>query len=61
MSGEPVVYHVYPLGDDRAHDTTTRGACWCRPVIEDGTFYALVLHHSADGREQYETGARRPH
>lgn len=51
--------HVIPIDDAIPHDDT-RG-CWCQPTIElidDGD--ALVVHHSADGRERTEPGAVYP-
>jgi len=53
--------HVTPVGDLRAHDDTR--TCWCGPRIETvdeltGTPFAggaaVVVHHSADGRELIE-------
>lgn len=54
------VVDVYPLGDLRQHVVGDRGKCWCHPEIEctgDGGW--IVVHNSMDGREQFETGARR--
>ncbi|MBC9954931.1 hypothetical protein ICM05_09805 [Leucobacter sp. cx-42] len=49
--------HVYPVEDAIEHDTET-DACICGPALEhvatgngDGWVY---VHHSLDGREQYE-------
>ena len=52
--------HCYPLGDEREHDTTGT-MCWCEPVVEwndpvtgEAHPEALIIHHSADGRELIE-------
>lgn len=47
------VAHVYPVNDLRRHSLRD---CWCRPVDDQG----VILHNSLDGRESYETGARKP-
>lgn len=41
--------HVVPDDDLRPHSLDT-GGCWCRPTEDDG----VVVHHSLDGREDYE-------
>lgn len=49
-------YHVFPLDDLREHETNDHTSCWCHPTLtEDG----YILHHSMDGREDYESGKRR--
>jgi len=48
-------FHVVPNNDCREHDLNKD--CWCGPE-DDGGF---IIHNSADGREDYETGIRRPH
>lgn len=53
-SGE-VVIHVVPLYDNRKHELT--GQCWCEPELDFE--YMVALHHSADGREKFETGERK--
>ncbi len=50
-------HHVYPVGDLKEHNLTRD--CWCRPAVD--TDLEMVIHNSMDGREQYETGERRPH
>ena len=45
--------HVVPMDDLRDHDAEN---CWCFPAVEDD----VIVHNSADGRESFETGARRP-
>lgn len=48
-------YHIIPTNDLREHSTDS--TCWCRPEEhEDG----LIVHNAMDGREQYETGIRKP-
>lgn len=50
--------HVYPINDLRDHETN--GApCWCEPEIEDTADETIVVHHSLDGREKFETGERK--
>ena len=48
-------YHVYPVGDCRPHELTQ--GCWCKPELKDG----IYVHKALDGREQYESGERKPH
>lgn len=47
--------HVYPPNDLKEH--VLKGTrCWCFPEVnEEG----MVIHKSADGREDFETGKRR--
>jgi len=46
--------HVTPRRDLRVHDAEN---CWCQP--EDDGY--LIVHNSADGREDYESGKRKRH
>lgn len=46
---------VWPRDDLRAHDLVGMG-CWCKPS-DDGD---LIIHNSADGRELFERGERKP-
>lgn len=61
----PDTFHVLPIGDTRGHIASE--SCWCAPVMEEvfdrsGQFAGwLYTHNSADGREMYESGARKPH
>lgn len=48
--------HIVPRGDIREHDISPD--CWCQPEYHE--FEDLYLHHSADGREDFETGKRKP-
>lgn len=54
--------HIVPIGDLQKHDDGSR-ACWCQPRIETidprtgapfPSWGALVIHHSADGRDLVE-------
>ncbi|HUY05022.1 MAG TPA: hypothetical protein VMV33_17220 [Rhodocyclaceae bacterium] len=45
---------VWPLEDLRPHDPFSE-ACWCRPTWDE----RVLVHNSADGREEYERG-RKP-
>lgn len=51
------VWHVIPRNDLREHETSPY--CWCRPV-QDEDYPEVWVHHSMDGREEYENG-RKPH
>ena len=44
--------HVIPLDDLRPHNESPD--CWCSPTADDG----VVIHNSADLREQYEQGRK---
>lgn len=48
--------HVYPIADTHEH-VLEGDNCWCDPLI-DGH---LIIHNSADHREDYETGIRKRH
>jgi hypothetical protein len=54
---EPATAHVVPMGDLREHDCSV--SCWCKPT-EDDEVAGLFVHHSMDGREQFEAGERMP-
>lgn len=63
MSGERTSWpmHIVPLGDLREH--IAEEACWCHPTLDDGWEYGqekIFVHHSMDGREQFEEGKRLP-
>ena len=49
--------HVVPRNDLQKHWITL--GCWCNPQRDDEEDSA-VIHNSADGREDYETGRRKP-
>lgn len=51
--------HVMPKGDCRPHEFSRR--CWCQPEVDqehdvlDGRLLSeVIIHRSADGREQHE-------
>ena len=45
--------HVLPINDLREHEASK--TCWCKPTQDDEE--PLVwIHHSMDGREEYENG-----
>lgn len=51
--------HIVPMGDIREHELDED--CWCEPDVgEDEDGDAMVIHLSADGREAYESGERKP-
>lgn len=51
--------HVIPRGDLREH--VSREDCWCHPEHdEESGIVPLLIHHSADGREDFESGRRKP-
>lgn len=45
--------HIVPLDDWRDHELTL--TCWCHPVLDE-----VVIHNSADRREEYERGEHKP-
>jgi hypothetical protein len=53
------IVHAVPIGDLRDHDTASRGACWCRPLIEEVSNGYVVTHNAMDMRERYERGQPR--
>ena len=46
--------HVYPLHDDRDHDTSDTTTCWCEPSLITDEPELIVVHNSMDGRELIE-------
>jgi hypothetical protein len=56
------IVHVYPIGDLREHVTIgyPKRQCWCEPEIDEGNGCIVVVHNSLDGREDFETGRRKP-
>lgn len=48
--------HVVPFADLHPHILSV-SRCWCHPELDDEE--GVVTHNSADGREGYETGARK--
>ena len=55
------MYEVVPLEDSIPH--TSGEGCWCDPQWDDDDDRCepTLMHNSADGREDYETGKRLPH
>lgn len=49
--------HVIPIDDLREHISSAD--CWCKPA-QDQSIDNIYIHNSMDGREQYETGERKP-
>lgn len=50
------VQHIVPLGDLYEHVLTPN--CWCQPRIDEDDF--TLTHNSADQREKFERGERKP-
>lgn len=50
--------HVLPIDDTMEH--TENRLCLCRPYVEEIAEHAVVVHHSADGREYFEPGYQPP-
>lgn len=46
--------HVYPLNDEREHDTRDTTTCWCDPQLDIENAEMIVIHNSLDGRELIE-------
>lgn len=53
----PEILHIIPLNDTRDHMPFPE--CWCAPE-EDAEHQGVFVHHSADGREDFEEGRRLP-
>lgn len=56
MFNHPSRYHVIPTNDLREHEASP--SCWCKPTPDED--HDVFVHHSLDGREQFETGERKP-
>lgn len=54
ISGDMII-HIVPLYDMRKHELTAE--CWCEPELDFE--HLIATHHSADGREKFETGERK--
>jgi hypothetical protein len=50
------VQHIAPVDDLYEHVLTPD--CWCKPTVDDSDF--TVVHQSADQREKFERGERKP-
>jgi hypothetical protein len=48
------IYHILPINDIREHEESID--CWCEPE-ED--INGVIIHNSADGREDYEVGLKK--
>lgn len=48
--------HVVP--DDDLYDHILSPNCWCCPSLD--MEYMVATHNSADRREEFETGQRKP-
>jgi len=46
--------HVFPLNDEREHDTGDTTTCWCDPKLDTENSEMIVIHNSADCRELIE-------
>lgn len=47
--------YVIPVNDFKDHELTPE--CWCRPTPDEEN-PNLYVHHSMDGREDYEQGRK---
>jgi hypothetical protein len=58
------VTHAVPRGDLFEHVTADWQygvRCWCCPTAEEDGFGSILVEHvAADGREDYQTGRRKP-
>lgn len=50
------VTHIIPVDD--LHDHEMSSDCWCQPILDHEDWVAT--HNSADGREDFESGMRKP-
>jgi len=50
--------HVIPLYDLKEHIPYPE--CWCHPTADDEEYPEILMHHAADGREDFEDGKRVP-
>jgi hypothetical protein len=47
--------HVYPLNDEREHETGDTTTCWCNPKLDESNYgEMIVIHNSLDCRELIE-------
>ena len=51
-----LVQHIVPVNDLYEHELIL--SCWCKPTIDDADF--IAIHNSADQREKFERGERKP-
>ena len=53
-------FHVYPIEDEKPHDTENGGICACNPSLEvEENGNCLVTHNSYDGREWNELSSKK--
>ena len=55
----PGSVHIVPVNDLREHVIEPDVTCWCQPTLDEED--NIWVHNSMDGREDYESGARKPH
>jgi len=46
------IIHVLPVNDLFTHDQ--KPSCWCNPKTEEHNGGLLIIHNSADRREDFE-------
>jgi len=51
-----LVQHITPTDDLYEHELMP--TCWCKPTTDEEDF--IVIHNSADQREAFERGERKP-
>jgi len=51
-----LVQHIVPVDDLQPHTLTHD--CWCQPELDHEDW--IATHHSADCREDFENGRRKP-
>lgn len=61
LAGWPTdnIWHIEPVNDLKPHDCSVNSQCWCDPAVEIDGDCVLVIHVSADGREDFENGRRK--
>jgi hypothetical protein len=57
--GEDDPAHMVPTFDTKPHICRSDRKCWCNPHYDEHN--DVMIHNSADGREDYEEGWRLPH
>ena len=55
MTSDRPDWHIIPLNDLRPHEPDMQ--CWCRPEVNEDN---VAVHNSMDGREDFESGKRKP-
>ena len=50
-------FHAIPKNDLFPHVLSHKD-CWCKPTRDEDN-ETIIVHHSADGREEYEDGRRK--